>query len=160
MCISTGITFDEFCEVVLGVKEEEKYPRTLDMGQCHIFVLELKDEMTWSHEGKPERTLAYLDKCVADREGKFFMTQEDTILSQRGDQYQNEFFVAGFTTEDKEEFSNFRKYDEELKMLEDWLNNPRIDKDDCLMFDFSIVKEQIEGQNTKLFYNLVDSSRK
>ena len=49
------------------------------------------------------------------------MTQEETILSQKGDQYLNEFIVAGLTTEDKEEFSNFRKYDEELKMLEDWL---------------------------------------
>ena len=115
--------------------------------------------MTWSHESKPERTLAYLDRCVADKEGKFLMTQEETILSQRGDPYLNDFFVAGLATKDKEEFSNFRKYDEELKMLEDWLNNPRIDKYNRLMFDCSIEKEQVEGQNTELFYNLVDSSK-
>ena len=44
-------------------------------------------------------------------------------------------------------------------MLEDWLINPRIDKDDCLMFDCSIGKEKIAGKNTELFYNLVDNSR-
>ena len=38
--------------------------------------------------------------------------------------------------------------------------NPKFDKDDCLMFnDCSIEKEQIIGKDTKLFYNLVDSSR-
>ena len=40
MCISTGVTFDKPCEVVPGVKEEEKYPCTLDMGQSQNFVLE------------------------------------------------------------------------------------------------------------------------
>ena len=44
-------------------------------------------------------------------------------------------------------------------MLEDWLINPRIDKDDCLMFDDSIGKEQITCKRTDLFYNLVDSNR-
>ena len=45
-------------------------------------------------------------------------------------------------------------------MLEEWLINPKFDKDDCLMFnDCSIEKEQITGKDTKLFYNLVDSSR-
>ena len=58
-----------------------------------------------------------------------------------------------------EKFSNLRKYDEELEMLEDWLINPRINKDDCLMFDCNIVKEQIEGKSAELFYNLVDISR-
>ena len=57
----------------------------------------------------------------------------------------------------KELFSNLRKYDEELEMLEDWLINPRIDNDGCLMFDCSIRK--IEGQNTGLSCNLVHSSR-
>ena len=129
------------------------------MDQSQKIVLELKDEMTWSHEGKPERTLAYLNRCVANRDGKFVMTQEETILSQMDDQYLNEFVVASLTTEDKEEFSNFRKYDEELKMLEDWVNNPRIDKDNCLMFNYNIEKEHIESQNTELFYNLVDKNR-
>ena len=36
--------------------------------------------------------------------------------------------------EDKGKFSNFRNYAEELKMLEDWLFNPRIDKDDFLVY--------------------------
>ena len=61
--------------------------------------------------------------------------------------------------EDKGNFSNFRNYDEELEMLEDWLINPGVDKHVCLMFDDSIGKEQIEGQSTELFYNLVDNSR-
>ena len=86
MCIYVGVTCDEPCEVVPEEKEEEgEYPCILDMDQSLNFVLELKDEMTWSHEGKPERILAYLDICVADREGKFVMTQEETILSQRSD---------------------------------------------------------------------------
>ena len=42
-------------------------------------------------------------------------------------------------------------------MMEDWLTNPSIDNDGCLMFDRSIRK--IQGQSTELFYNLVDSSR-
>ena len=87
------------------------------------------------------------------------MTQEETILSQRGDQYLKEFDVAELDNRDKEKFSNLREYDKELKMLEDWLVNPRIDKDDFLMFDCSIEKEKIEVQNTELSYNLVDSSR-
>ena len=60
--------------------------------------------------------------------------------------------------EDKERLSSLIKYDEELEMLEDWLFNPRIDKDDYLMFDDSIGKEQIVGKITELFYNLVDSN--
>ena len=43
-------------------------------------------------------------------------------------------------------------------MLEYWFINPRIYKDDCLMFDDSIGKEKIVGKSTELFYNLVDSS--
>ena len=85
------------------------------------------------------------------------MKQEDTILSQKGDQYIKELVVADLVNEDKQIFSNLRKYDEELEMLEDWLINPRIDNDGYLMFDHSIIK--IEGQNTELFYNLVDRSR-
>ena len=56
-----------------------------------------------------------------------------------------------------ENFSNLGKYDEELEMMEDWLINPRIDNDDCLIFDRSIRK--IQGQNIGLSCNLVDSSR-
>ena len=44
-------------------------------------------------------------------------------------------------------------------MLEDWLIDPNIDKDDCLMFDDGIGKEKTIGKITELFYNLVDSSR-
>ena len=62
-------------------------------------------------------------------------------------------------TKDKGNFSKFRNYDEELEMLEDWLSDPRIDKDDYLMFDDSIRKEQTTNKRTELFYNLVDSSR-
>ena len=116
--------------------------------------------MTWPRRDKPQRTLTYLDSDVADRkQQKFVMTQEENILSQRGDQYLNEFVIAGLTNEAKEEFSNFRKYDEELKMLEDWLNNPRIDKDKCLMFNCNIKQEKVEGQNIELSYNLVNSNR-
>ena len=61
--------------------------------------------------------------------------------------------------EDKGKFSNFRNYDEELEMLEDWLINPMVDKHDCLTFDDSIGKEQTIDKSTVLFYNLVDSSR-
>ena len=143
MYVSTGITCNETCEVVPEVKEEEgEYPCTLDMDQIHKFVLELKNEMTWSRRDKPERTLAYLDSGVIDRLGKkFFMTREETILYQRGDQHLKEFVVAELATKDKGKFSNFINYDEELEMLEDWLINPRVDKHECLMFDDSIGKK-------------------
>ena len=55
-------------------------------------------------------------------------------MSQKSDQYLGELVVAELATEDKEKHSNLREYDEELKMLEDWLFNPRIDKYDCLMY--------------------------
>ena len=80
-------------------------------------------------------------------------------MSQRGDQYLEELVAAELVNEDKQKLSNLRKYDEELEMLEDWLINPRIDKDDCLMLDCSIGKEQIEGRNTELSCKLVDGSR-
>ena len=32
LCVFLGVTFDKPCEVTPGVKEEEKYPCTLDMG--------------------------------------------------------------------------------------------------------------------------------
>ena len=77
------------------------------MDQNQKFVSRLKDEMTWSHGDKQKRTLAYLDSGVADREGKkYIMTQEKTILSQRGDQYLKEFVVAELANGDKENFSN------------------------------------------------------
>ena len=95
--------------------------------------------MTWSHGDKQKRTLDYLDSSVVDREGKkYFMTQEETILSQRGDEYLKEIVVVELANGDKENFSNLRKYDEELEMMEDWLISPRIDNDVCLMFDNSI----------------------
>ena len=142
LCISAGITCDEPCEAVPEVKEEEgEYPCILDMDQRQKFVLELKDEMAWSHGDKQKRTLAYLDNSVADREGKTsVMKQEETILSQRGDQYLNEFVVAKLANEDKWNISNLIKYDEELEILKDWLINPRIDNDDCLILDDSIGK--------------------
>ena len=61
------------------------------------------------------------------------MTHEETMLSQKGDQYLRELAVVEFANEENEDLSNFKKYDEELGMLEYWLINPRIDKDDCLM---------------------------
>ena len=71
LCISVGITCDEPYEVVPRVKEEEgEYTCILDRDKIHKFVLGLKDEMTWSHGDKQKRTLAYLDRCVADREGR------------------------------------------------------------------------------------------
>ena len=91
------------------------------MDQNQNFVLGLKDEMTWSRGDKQKRTLAYLDNGVANRQGKkFFMTQEETILSQKGDLYIKELDVAKLANGDKEKISNLRKYDEELEMMEDW----------------------------------------
>ena len=72
---------------------------------------------------------------------KYVITKEDTILSQKGDQYLEELVVAELANEHKEKLSNLKKYDEELEMLEDWLIDPRIDKYDCLMLDCSIGKE-------------------
>ena len=44
--------------------------------------------MTWSHGDKQKKTLAHLDRCVADREGKkFVITHEGTIVSQEDEQY-------------------------------------------------------------------------
>ena len=75
------------------------------MDQSHKFVLGLKDEMTWSHGDKQKRTLAYLDRCVADREGKkFVMTHEGTIVSQEDDQYLKEITIAELVNEDKGNF--------------------------------------------------------
>ena len=78
--------------------------------------MELKNEMTWSHRDKPERTLAYLDSDAADRLGIFFVMD---IVSQEDDQYLKETTVVELVNEDKGKFSNFRNYDEELEMLED-----------------------------------------
>ena len=131
------------------------------MDQIQKLVLVLKYEMTWSHGNKQKRTLSYLDSGVADRQGKkCVMTQEEAILSQKGDQFLNKFVVAELSSEDKENLSNLRNYDEGLHMLEDWLINTKIDKDDCLMFDDSIGEQQIAGNDTELFYNFVDSSKK
>ena len=105
--------------------------------------------MTWTLGDKQKRTLAYLDSGVADRQGKkYVMTQEQTILSQKGDQYIKVFVVTELSSEDKEKISNFKKYNEELEILEDWLINPRIDKYDCLMFDCSNGKQKIAGKST------------
>ena len=139
LCIFAGITCDGPCEVVPEVKEEEgEYPCILEMDQSYKFFLGLKDEMTRSHGDKQKRTLAYLDSGVADKEGKkFIMTQKKTIFSQEGDQYLEEFVVS---IENKENLSNLKIYDEELEMLEDCLINPRIDNDECLIFDRKIRK--------------------
>ena len=96
LCVSTGITCHEPCEVVSEVKEEEgDYPCILDMDQSHKFVLGLKDEMTWSRGDKQKRTLAYLDSGVTDRLGKkFVMTHEGTIVSQEDDQYLVEITIT------------------------------------------------------------------
>ena len=76
-----------------------------------------------------------------------------------GDRYLGELVVAELATEDKEKLSNLREYDEELKILEDWLFNPRIDKYDCLMyasiemFSDNIGEEKMESQDIELSYN-------
>ena len=104
LCIYTGRTCDEPCEVVPEVKEEEteEYPCTCDMDQIQKTVLEMKNEMTWSRRDKPERTLAYLDSGVADRRGKkSFITQEEAILSQKGYQYIKELVVVELVNEEK-----------------------------------------------------------
>ena len=80
-------------------------------------------------------------------------------MSQEDDQYLEEITVAELVNEDKGKFSNFRNYDEELEMLEDWLINPRVDKHDYLMFDDRIGKEQITDKIIELVYNLVDSNK-
>ena len=96
----------------------------------------------------------------AEKEGKkFVMTHEGTIVSQEDDQHLEEIIVADLVNENKIKFSNFRNYDEELEMLEDWLINPRIDKHDFLMFNNNIVKEYTTDTRIELFYSLVDSSR-
>ena len=78
MYVFAEITCNEPCEVVPEVKEEEgEYPCTLDMHKGQKIVLELKDEMTWSHEDKSERTLAYLDSVVAERLGKKLLLLRD-----------------------------------------------------------------------------------
>ena len=161
LCISTGITCDEPCEVVLEVNEETKeYPCTLDMDQSQQIVLELKNAMTWSRRDRLERTLAYLDSGVANILGKkFVMTHEGTIVSQEDDQCLEEITIVDLVNEEKGKIFKFRNYDEELEMLEDWLINPRVDKHDCLMFDDNIGKEKTVDKITELFYNLVDSSR-
>ena len=55
--------------------------------------------------------------------------------------------------EDKEKLSNPRKYDEELRMLEYWLINPRIGEDDCLILGCNIGEENKEGQGIELSCN-------
>ena len=158
--VFVGITRDKSYKVSPEVNEETKgeYPCILDIDQIQKSFLGLKNEMTWSRGDKKKRTLAYVDSGVADREGKkFVMTQEETILSQRGDQYLKEFAVGKMVNEDKAIFSNLRKYDEELEMLEDWLINPRIDNDDCLMhvsmkiLNDNIGKEKIAGKTLNYF---------
>ena len=116
--------------------------------------------MTWSRGDKQRRTLAYFDNDIVGRQRKkYVMTQEETILSQKGDQYLGELVVAELATEDKQKLSNLREYDEELNMLEDWLFNPRIDKNDYLMyaniemFSGTIGEEKMESQGIELSYN-------
>ena len=86
------------------------------MDQSQNFVLELKDEITLSHGDNQRRTLAYFDNDVGRQRNKSVMTRQNTILSQKGDQYLGEI-VAELVTKDKEKLSNLREYDEELKML-------------------------------------------
>ena len=87
------------------------------------------------------------------------MTQEETILSQRGDQYLKEFFVGELDTGDKEKNSNLWEYEEELQMIEYWLFNTRIDTDYCLMyvsiemFCDNIGEENMGIQGIELSYN-------
>ena len=75
---------------------------------------------------------------------KSSITKAKTILSQKGDQYLEELVVAELANADKEKLSNLKKYDKELKMQEDWLINPRIDKYDWLIFGFNIGKERTQ----------------
>ena len=72
--VSTGITCDEPFKVSTELKEEEgEYPCILDIDQSQEFVLGLKDEMTWSHGDKQNRTLVYLDSGLDNRLGKKFI---------------------------------------------------------------------------------------
>ena len=66
MCISAEITCVESCKVSLEVKEEQEYLSTHDMDQNQKFILELKDEITWSHGDKQRKTLAYLDNSATN----------------------------------------------------------------------------------------------
>ena len=80
-------------------------------------------------------------------------------MSQKGDQYLGELIVVELDTEDKDKLSNLEEYGEELKMLEDWLFNTRIDKDDWLMyasiemFSDNIGEEKMGSQGIELSYN-------
>ena len=65
--------------------------------------------MKWSRGDHQRRTLAYFDNDVVRQKNKYFMTQEKTILSQKGDQYLGELVVAELATEDKEKFYNLRE---------------------------------------------------
>ena len=108
--ISVGITCVEPCKVSPEVKEEEgEYPCILDMDQSQKFVLELKDEITWSRGDKQRRTLAYFDNDIGRHRNKYVMTQENIILSQKGDQYLEELVVAELATKDKDKLSNLRE---------------------------------------------------
>ena len=71
-------------------------------------------------------------------------------MSQKGDQYLEELVVVELANEDKDKLSNLIKYDEELRMMEYWLINPRINEDDCLILGCNIGEENKEGQGIEL----------
>ena len=130
-------------------QHKRRMPRKISTGtlQSHVFETDY-----W-------RVFVGIEKSEGRQRKKSVITKEETILSQKVDQYLEEFVVAELDNGDKEKLYNLRKYDEELEILEGWLINPRVDKHDCLMFDCSIGKEWIEGQNIEMSYEPVDSNR-
>ena len=90
---------------------------------------------------------------------KSVITKVETIFYQKGDQYLEELVVSELANKDKEKLSKLRKYDAELQIMEDWLINPRIDKDDYLILGYSVGKEQIEGQNIEMYCEPVYRNR-
>ena len=91
--------------------------------------------------------------------GKYVMKKKEAVLSQREDQYLEELVVSKLANYDRGRLFYFRKYDEELQQIEDWLLNPRIDQVDHLMgkniemFSCSIGKENMEGKDMELSCN-------
>ena len=89
----------------------------------------------------------------------FFLACVPLFISSPYEQYLGELVVVELATEDKEKLSNLREYDEKLKILEDWLFNPRIDKDDYLMyasiemFSDNIGEEKMGIQGIEFHFN-------
>ena len=125
---------------LLGEDDEAEKGRPIEthMDQSQNFVLGLKDEMTWSHGDKQKRTLAYLDRCVAEKEGPIeslvnsvkntdLLMEEMTVKSNETNrsyvfETDDLFVIAGFVADDRQSFETVLKFDQ-VKYYEDRLSN-------------------------------------